>query len=254
MIRKIVPPNLAAKHLLYIDQILAAPEQDRLEVFRACASDYGYMSRGVLSIAEIADRLQDIAVATGIVPKSSQDDVQEIIKNAIEFKRDDGGEYVLDDGVRPPEFSDEALALQFTKRHKDRLRYVAAWNRWYCWLGGRWQPDETLHALDLGRQHCREVASKCSNERIATAIASRKTITAVVSLARADRGIASDAGQWDRNPWLLNTPSGVVDLRSGKLLPHDPQLYITKITAVAPDAACSTPIWHAFLKRTCRED
>jgi hypothetical protein len=39
------------------------------------------------------------------------------------------------DPDRPPEYSDEALALRFTERHKDLLRYVAAWGRWLIWDG-----------------------------------------------------------------------------------------------------------------------
>ncbi len=50
---------------------------------------------------------------------------------------------------------------------------------------------------------------------------------------------------WDTDPWLLNTPSGIVDLQTGKMLPHDPEQYITKITAVAPGGDC--PRWLQFL-------
>jgi putative DNA primase/helicase len=254
MTRNGLPPYLAAKHLSYIDQALAAPEQDRLEVFRARASDYAHLSDGVLSRAEIADRLQDIAVATGIVPKWSQDDVQEIIKSAIESKRDDGDAYVFDDGGRPPEFSDEALALQFAERRKDSLRYVAVWKRWLLWDVVRWASDDKQWAYYQARRLCREIASKCDQPRIATAIASKNTIKAVLSLASADPRIAATVDQWDCDPWLLNTPSGVVDLRSGKLRPHDPNDYHTKCTSVGPDAAFPSPRWQAFLNCVCRGD
>ena len=40
---------------------------------------------------------------------------------------------------RPPEFSDEALALAFAERHADDLRYVAAWGRWLLWTGSHWR-------------------------------------------------------------------------------------------------------------------
>src|SRR4051794_18979346 len=45
---------------------------------------------------------------------------------------------------RPPEFTDEALALRFTELHKACLRYVASWGRWLIWDGKVWQFDETL--------------------------------------------------------------------------------------------------------------
>ena len=31
---------------------------------------------------------------------------------------------------RPPEFSDETLALDFAARHEPELKYVATWGRW----------------------------------------------------------------------------------------------------------------------------
>ena len=45
------------------------------------------------------------------------------------------------------------------------------------------------------------------------------------------RGIVErTADAFDVDPDLLNTPSGVVDLRTGTLQPHDPDLLMTKIT------------------------
>jgi putative DNA primase/helicase len=49
-----------------------------------------------------------------------------------------------DDDLRPPEFSDESLALRFAELHKNDLRYVAPWGRWLDWDGMRWRPDITL--------------------------------------------------------------------------------------------------------------
>ena len=57
---------------------------------------------------------------------------------------------------------------------------------------------------------------------------------------------------WDSHPWLLNTPAGVIDLRTGELRPHQREDYFTKITAVAPGEKC--PQWLAFLKRVTDGD
>src|SRR6202022_2935719 len=58
---------------------------------------------------------------------------------------------------------------------------------------------------------------------------------------------AAPAGQWDSDPWLLNTTTCVIDLRTGRTNPHHPEFYMTKITAVAPGDTC--PLWLAFLGR-----
>lgn len=50
------------------------------------------------------------------------------------------------------------------------------------------------------------------------------------AILRLAKGIVErDAADFDRHPNLLNTPAGVVDLRTGTTQPHDPGLLITKI-------------------------
>ena len=54
------------------------------------------------------------------------------------------------------------------------------------------------------------------------------------------------------DPWLLNTPGGVIDLRTGKSRRSKPDDYMTKITAVAPGGTC--PIWERFIARITNRD
>ena len=56
--------------------------------------------------------------------------------------------------------------------------------------------------------------------RIAKQIASAKTRAAVVALASEDPRLAATVNQWDADPWLLNTPGGEVNLRTGKMQRH----------------------------------
>ena len=137
--------------------------------------------------------------------------------------------------ARPPKFSDEALALRFADLHADDLRYVAVWGKWLIWDGMRWQFDDTLAAYNLVRKVCRIAASQLNKGKTATALASAKTVAAVANLARSDRRLAATVDQWDTDPWLLNTPDGVIDLRTGKLRASRPADYMTKLTAVSPD-------------------
>lgn len=153
---------------------------------------------------------------------------------------------------RPPEFTDESLALRFADRHADDLRYVAAWGKWLHWTGTKWALDDTLLAFDRSRAICREAAMACNQPKIASNVARAATVAAVERLARADRRHAATADQWDVNPFLLNTPDGVVDLRTGKTGVHEPSDYFTKITSVSPHGQC--PTWHGFLHRITAGD
>src|SRR5262249_21203100 len=110
------------------------------------------------------------------------------------------------DERRPPQFSDDSLAMEFSARHADTMRYVAAWGQWMRWTGTHWAQDVTLSAFDLARAVCREAAHGCGTPQIAAAIASAKTTAAVERLAKADRRHAATTDQWDSDVWLLNTP------------------------------------------------
>jgi putative DNA primase/helicase len=153
---------------------------------------------------------------------------------------------------RPPAFSDDALALRFAERHADDLRFVAAWGKWLSWTGTHWQFDDTLRAFDLARAVCREAAASCNKSKVAGMLASAKTVAAVERLAKADRRIAATVDQWDCDPWFLNTPDGVIDLRTGLQRAHDPRDHMTKIAAVGPGGDC--PRFLAFLEKITAGD
>ena len=135
-------------------------------------------------------------------------------------------------------FSDDTLAQRFAERHAGDLRFVAKWNKWLSWTGTHWELDDTLAAFDLARFVCREAAAECNETKSAKLIASKTTVAAVEWLARADRCIAAAVEQWDADPWLLNTQSGVIDLRTGESRPQRAEDHMTKITAVGPRGEC----------------
>ncbi|HWK33955.1 MAG TPA: phage/plasmid primase, P4 family [Hyphomicrobium sp.] len=153
---------------------------------------------------------------------------------------------------RPPAYSDDALALDFAERHAAELRYVAAWGKWLRWDGHRWDVDSTLQSFDMARKLCREAAATCNEPRISKAIVSAPTVAAVERLARSDRRLAATADVWDTDPWVLNTPDGVIDLRTGETRPAVPEDHVTKITAAGVGGGCR--VWRQFLYRITEGD
>src|SRR5208337_2077416 len=154
-----------------------------------------------------------------------------------------------------PYLSEDHLALRFVEKHKNILRYVGLWGQWMEFANGYWRGDETLKIFDQARILCREIAiSELNEESKQKSTASAKTIAAVEKLSRSDRRVASTTEQWDADNWLLNTPGGTVDLRTGELGRHNPIDYMSKITAVTPDANCKTPLWDRFLQTSTADD
>jgi putative DNA primase/helicase len=152
------------------------------------------------------------------------------------------------DPVEAPLGSDEYLALKFTQEHLDHFRYVSPWNKWLIFNGTVWVEDETRFVFCKVREVCRDVASSGEElERKSISIASASTVAAVEKLSKADERLAAIVDQWDRAPFLLNTPGGTVELESGTLRRHDPDDFLTKCTAVSLGGEC--PLWHRFIER-----
>ena len=141
--------------------------------------------------------------------------------------------------------TEDALALAFTRRYHRDWRYVAAWGRWLVWDGQRWRTEDTLAATDLIRSVCRQAAVRADNPKVAAKLASASTVGGVERLTRADRRHAATTDEWDADPWLLNTPGGVVDLKTGRKRANDRADRMTKITTATPGGDC--PQWMAFL-------
>ena len=69
----------------------------------------------------------------------------------------------------------------------------------------------------------------------------------VEQFAQSDPAHAVTQECWDRDPMLLGVPGGIIDLRTGDLLPPDPTAGITRQTKAKPDNQARCPRWCAFL-------
>ncbi|MFQ6308681.1 phage/plasmid primase, P4 family [Lysobacter capsici] len=156
-----------------------------------------------------------------------------------------------DDAPPPIDFagldwsSDDGLGLAFTRRYGDDWRYCAAWGQWLSWTGTRWNPDRTLVQQHLVRGVCRAAQEFADRPTQRSKLASASTVSGVERLTRSDPRHASSAETWDSDLWSLNTPRGIVDLRSGAVRRHARGEHMTKLTTASPGGDC--PIWQRFL-------
>jgi D5 N terminal like/Bifunctional DNA primase/polymerase, N-terminal len=152
--------------------------------------------------------------------------------------------------------TDDGNALRLINSHRDRFRRVADMGKWFVWDGQRWAIDHDAPAIrhaarDLARQRpqtTKEDAAFRANSLSATGISS------CVRVAETDKRISILAAELDSHPELINTPSGVVDLRTGEVHEHDPALLLTRITAYPVDLDAPHPRWDKFLAETFNND
>lgn len=156
--------------------------------------------------------------------------------------------------------TDLGNAQRLVARYAEVIRYVHQTQRWHIWNGAAWAPDYTgqieryardtvrairreAEAIPLDDEEARTAAFKWAN-----ACESAGKLTAMEQLARSEDGIAVGAETFDNRPWELNCVNGTVDLRTGKLMNHDPAAMHSQATAVRYVAGAEAPRWEAFVK------
>jgi putative DNA primase/helicase len=145
--------------------------------------------------------------------------------------------------------SEDKVAMVFAERHRDGLLYCHTTGKWHVWDTIRWKPNDTKLAFHYARELARELS-----QGISASISKVAFAAAVERFCVADPVFAVTAEKWDANPYLLGTPQGTIDLRTGQLRPASPGDYITKIAAVAPAAEEDCPVWLRFLDEVTQSD
>lgn len=168
----------------------------------------------------------------------------------------------LEYAKRPPliidvMFSDRGLA---EKAAEELFRNRFCWtpsSGWMEYSGGLWSETDDAHVREVLGQW---LADKCAqalrdrgnNKTSSDDVKGWQTtlqygkVRAVVEVLKGM--LLEDLADFDANPDLLNCPNGVVDLRSGKLLPHDPLYNMTKCTSVPYVEGCVHPDWEKALQ------
>lgn len=175
------------------------------------------------------------------------------------------------DGGPPsfPPLTDLGNAERLVDRHGSRIHYADA-TGFLVWDGTRWKPDDTreLHrmAADTARSIRAEAAmladyypeeDKEGRKRAAAAFKFALTseeeprLRRMLEVAKSMPTVIVTPAQLDADPWLLNTPTGTVDLRTGQLREHSQQDLITKITGasyiIGNNFTVECPTWLEFL-------
>jgi putative DNA primase/helicase len=138
------------------------------------------------------------------------------------------------------------VAAIVEERFRGRHCYDHQSGSWLIERNGIWHRDATGETI-------REVQNICKNTGDPSFQTLRK-VKAAEELSRYAPGIATTLEAFDCDRYLLGTPGGVVDLRTGEILPPNPELRISMSTAVTPDGSCPIPLWIKFVTQIMAGD
>lgn len=154
--------------------------------------------------------------------------------------------------------TDIGNAERLIARYGLDLRWSSALG-WFSWDGKRWKRDEGESAvIQKAIATIRSIVDEAnslpfnSQERAslfkwAQVSESAGKVSAMVNLSRHLPGVPVDATKLDEDPWLLNCTNGIVDLRTGDLLPHDRATMCSKVTGIEYDSTAQAPRFERFL-------
>lgn len=157
------------------------------------------------------------------------------------------------------ELTDKGNADRMIALAGNKMKYVIPIG-WHIWDGKCWQPDmEELSTQNIAVEAALALEAEIREEIGRTTDRGRANVLyKMMNFAMNSRNIgkvkaAVDSARYnpavfalqssmddDRSTYLLNVANGVLDLRTGELKPHDPNLLLTKVspTAYNPKAKC----------------
>lgn len=156
-------------------------------------------------------------------------------------------------------------ASRFVHQHADHARYVPELDTWLTWDGSRWTADtgqaQTVERAKQTVRSIRDEAGRVQSDELekkllahATNSARSNRIRGLLELARTDPAITRPAHKLDRDPWLLCTPSGTVDLHTGQLRDNDRHDGLTLQTRAAYTPGARSALWEATLARSLPDE
>lgn len=210
-----------------------------------------------------------------------EEEIMRIWRDACEFQEKEAAtnpDYVPPDDynskLEPADYTDLGQADVFVDIYGSKVRYSKETG--FLWYDGKVWKDNPLkvqaYAQELTARQLKDALSKLSAAQSSNAdketrkaqiekaesylkyVRNRRSSKSIYStLTEIQPKLAVDPKELDADPYILNTPAGAVDLRTGKLHEHSPWHYCTKITGVSPDNT-NIEMWYDFLKRVTVND
>ncbi|WAM17514.1 DNA primase family protein [Rhodococcus sp. JS3073] len=133
---------------------------------------------------------------------------------------------------------DNEAATLFAEAARDFVRYVATDRSWAVFDGTRWRFVDEAPVVELWNEfRTRLLVNKLDKKGepfVADVSSSKFQASSVVWMARGKHQLRTERGEFDQRKYELNTPGGVVALRTCELLPHDASALHSRIAGMTP--------------------
>ena len=125
---------------------------------------------------------------------------------------------------------------------------------WFIWDGKRWRIDTKKEIERITAKVLRSLSKSEDEAEAKWARMCERSNVRMNSIKDLMPLVPGDRQEFDTHKYLLNVENGIVDLKTGKLQPHDRELGLTKITNITFDENAKCPEWLNFLDQIFQGD
>ena len=143
-------------------------------------------------------------------------------------------------------------AERMLDRFGEGMMYVPETDTWYLWTGVFWRKAVSVEIEHLAKETIRSLPGEAAEHpdpgeffQWCALSQQAKMVRNMVVLAASDPRVAVPSAELDAHSHFLGVTNGIVDLRSGLLLPPDPQLRITLTTVCDYNPAAKCPLFES---------
>ena len=150
-------------------------------------------------------------------------------------------------------YSEDWHALRLVAAYGDRIRWCPDRGKWLTWTPTGWAWEGTHREAGTVRELAKAVVRDLPPDTPASQhrrCLSAQGITGALVQAASDPRVTVPYAELDADPWALNTPGGLVNLRDGSIRPATPGDLVTRATTASPAGSWRGGRWEAFLAET----
>lgn len=193
---------------------------------------------------------------------NTKEDLVALISKADYYKPENNTEVRQTDRLFP--CTDLGNAERLVNMFGTDIRYCFESNSWLIWDGIRWIFDKNGEIERRAKLVVRSIYAEAARRETkderqelskwALESESKRAIKAMVDLAKSESGMPISREQLDSNDWVINCLNGTINLRTGELMKHKREEFLTLLAPVLYDKNARSEVFDKFLKRILPDD
>ena len=160
------------------------------------------------------------------------------------------------------EQSDHGNARRLLDRFGKIIRFHSSdmGEGWYIWDGTRWCKDKKQNiyqkakdTIDCMYNELKGLDNLKQRNKLNFILRSKnqRGLTSMIASAQNEPGVFMEMSNFDSHKDVFNVKNGMINLQTGELLPHNKELFITKMCEVEYSTDTTCPRWNSFLDEIC---